>query len=281
MKNENIIVLHARFLFWLFQVHVHGHDRNASICTVVAEQEGTTDALDTWHSGKEVIKAMKKIAQGAAKWSGVKWHPQLSDKTRAVKTHCYWAMLNCQQDPQKIKDALDNIIPHYQGQHNNCSDNSRCKGPHYIPSRNQITDPAAANLLRETIRSLYLYKHPEKYVNCISTHYVESFNNVALIYLDKRIHFQNQMYMLRIGLSILDWNENVDRPTSSIRHYVQPGMHMHRQGKRVLKAKTFLFVDEVWGEFLRLLHAGIAQDVGEDVEHEDVDSDEDDDQNNE
>jgi hypothetical protein len=55
-----------------FQVAVHAHDRNASICTVISEQEGVEDALDTWHSGKEVIKAMKKIASGAAKWSGTK-----------------------------------------------------------------------------------------------------------------------------------------------------------------------------------------------------------------
>ena len=109
----------------------------------------------------------------------------------------------------------------------------------------------------------------------MSTHYVESFNNVALIYLDKRIHFRNTMYLMRINLAILDWNENVDRPVSSIRYYAQPGMNMQRQGKRVLKPKTFAFVEEVWQEFVILLEAGVVVDDEEDVEDEQVDTDDD------
>ena len=62
-----------KYMVLSFQVAVHAHDRNASICTVVGEQEGVSDALDTWHSGKEVLKAMKKITSGAVKWSGIKY----------------------------------------------------------------------------------------------------------------------------------------------------------------------------------------------------------------
>ena len=50
-------------------------------------------------------------------------------------------------------------------------------------------------------------------------------------------------------------------------------MAVDRQGRRVLSKKNFRFVDEVWGEFLRLLQLGVEQDVGEHVEAEMVDSD--------
>ena len=79
-----------------------------------------------------------------------------------------------------------------------------------------MTEPVAINLLRDTIHKLYMYKHPEKYTNCVNTHYVESFNNVALVYLDKRVHYHDLMYKIRIGLAVCDWNENVDRPATSV-----------------------------------------------------------------
>ena len=62
-----------KYTVCMFQVAVHAHDRNSSVCTVISEQEGVADSLDTWHSGKEVIKAMKKITSGAQKWSGNKY----------------------------------------------------------------------------------------------------------------------------------------------------------------------------------------------------------------
>ena len=51
---------------------VHGHDRNISVCTVISEHDGVEDALDSWHAGKEVLKAMKNVTSGAQKWCGIK-----------------------------------------------------------------------------------------------------------------------------------------------------------------------------------------------------------------
>ena len=123
---------------------------------------------------------------------------------------------------------------------------------------------------RNGLHGLYLYKTPHKYTECMSTHYVESFNNVVLVYIDKRIHFRNTMYLIKIGLSILDWNENVDRPATSVRHYMEAGMDMNRQGKRVLTAKTFRFVAEIWEESLEVLNQDNVVDRyhDEDVEEE-------------
>ena len=54
------------------QVGVHAHDRNSSVSTIVLDNN-VTDALDTWHAGKEVVKSMKKITGGAAKWHGIRY----------------------------------------------------------------------------------------------------------------------------------------------------------------------------------------------------------------
>ncbi|WAR07135.1 hypothetical protein MAR_017093 [Mya arenaria] len=42
--------------------------------------------------------------------------------------------------------------------------------------------------------------------------HVKSFNNSVLIYLDKRIHYNNSSYKTRIDLATLSLNEHIDGP---------------------------------------------------------------------
>ena len=62
-----------------------------------------------------------------------------------------------------------------------------------------------------------MYKKPELFKFCEDTHWIETFNNALLQYHDKRIVFGRMQYELRINLAILDWNENIDRPTTSLK----------------------------------------------------------------
>ncbi|CAG2237593.1 unnamed protein product [Mytilus edulis] len=71
------------------------HDRNSSISSFIEKDKpGVIDCLDTWHAGKEVRKAIGKVAKGPKKNHGITWHTELADKTAGVKTHTYWAMKN-------------------------------------------------------------------------------------------------------------------------------------------------------------------------------------------
>ena len=42
-------------------------------------------------------------------------------------------------------------------------------------------------------------------LQCRDTYWVESFNNVILIYCPKRIHFADRTFNMRISLAVLDW----------------------------------------------------------------------------
>ena len=74
---------------------------------------------------------MKAIATGAKKWEGVKWFQELSDKRahykhyvatlmnnkflgKSTKTHMYWSMKNCGNDPKKLRASIMNIVQHYR-----------------------------------------------------------------------------------------------------------------------------------------------------------------------
>ena len=42
-------------------------------------------------------------------------------------------------------------------------------------------------------------------LQCRDTYWVESFNNVILLYCPKRIHFADRTFNMRIHLAVLDW----------------------------------------------------------------------------
>ena len=240
-------------------VRCHSHDRNAAISSFLErDKPNIIDCLDTWHAGKEVKKAVSKVAKGTKKNHGITWHRELNDKTAGVKTHTYWAMKNCEGSVQRFISSLDNIVNHYQNRHEGCHHTSRCRiEPNYTLSRTLIRSESAVGLLTKAIKSLYMYKHPEKYIHCLNTHYIESFHNTLLLYVDKRIHYDEKTYEVRTGIGILDWNEHVDRPVSSEKVFQRVRQSRNRASERVLKPKTYSFVLTLWDIYCNFLSGDI------------------------
>lgn len=186
---------------------------------------------------------------------GITWHEELVDKAASVKTATYYAMKNCNGDPTRLRQILDNIPCHYQGDHTNCLPESRCKTEEeYEGSKCTIKDPVAVRLLTEAIRKLQVYRTPADYASCVDTHYVESFNNATLVYHDKRISFGEKEYKRRTNLSVLDWNENVDREFTSISEWEDLTSPRRKVGKKNLKPKTFKFIRKIWDQVLNRLY---------------------------
>ncbi|KAJ7308512.1 Orexin receptor type 2 [Desmophyllum pertusum] len=149
------------------------------------------NSFDTWHEmgeQKEWPRAMKEISCGAQKWEGEKWFAELSDKQASVKRHFYYSMKNC-TSPDNLRRRLLTILDHYQGNHTNCDPDSKCKNPGYRCSKVKLNNPRGIAALHKFILDSKVYKLAEDYYLCRDTYWVESFNNVILIYCPKRIHF--------------------------------------------------------------------------------------------
>jgi hypothetical protein len=119
-------------------------------------------------------------------------------------------------------------------------------------------------MLTKFVHSMVRYENAEDYILAYSTYYVESFNNTCLIYQDKRIHYGNTMYILRIQLAILDWNEHVDRPFTSRSQSMQPDHPRNQLGKKAYTRKNYRFVRTVWDMLVAVI-----QSVDVDVPNED------------
>lgn len=209
--------------------------------------QGPINQNDSWHGVKPIKEKMKKSSSGPAYLKGKTWSEDLYDKVDPVATHCHWALRNCEQNPEKLKKLLINIVEHYKNNHSECHSSSRCKTDNnYEPSRLVIVDKFTEKLLLGVITSSNLYKYPEDYVLAKDTYYVESFNNTMNMFQDKRICFGNQTYQMRSFLAVCHWNENVDRAYTSVWNPPRPNAPRSKKGKKVCKAPTYKYREGIW-----------------------------------
>ena len=78
---------------------------------------------------------------------------------------------------------------------------------------------------------------------------MESFNNVMNIFQDKRISFSDLQYSMRSQLAVLHWNENGDRAYTSIWNPRDARAPRRRLGKKVYKAVTYQYRQNIWGAY--------------------------------
>ena len=219
---------------------------------------GTTNTNEKWHAAKPVVSGIKKISQGAKKWMGTKWHPQLADKGALMRNHIYWSIDNCDNDGKTLQANIESAILHFQNIHKECGIESKCKEEDYIPTYTVVTDPVAIKLITNFIKGLTVYKFAADFVHNKDTFFIESLNNATLQYLDKRVHFRSdENYKMRYNLVILDWNEHVDRPITSTSARRLSVYHNGRvKAAKVYKRKTFKFVNDIWFDLLHMLATG-------------------------
>ena len=228
-------------------IGVWAHDFNTSVNKFVEGlPDPTQNQNEIWHCVKNLKKEIKNVAQGPKYSEGKAWHRQLSDKVQSIATHAHYAIRNCNQDPQELRDRLDAIVPHYSGVHDKCSSLSRCRtDANYEPSRLVVTDVHAQELLTKAIKRTLLYKKPQNFCLARDTCYVESFNNTVLMFTDKRISHSTVEYDTRIKLAVLHWNENVDRRCRSLQR-----IRNTKKVKKNLSECTFAYSELLWDTYL-------------------------------
>ena len=180
------------------------HDNNASITNLYRDL-GITNNLDNWHG---IRKAVSKITNQVS-----------TDKIRdisqvylyKIRTHFYWSLANCENNPEILKQLLLRVAKHLMNDHSDCSPNSECNMPEY-DFQNPIS-LQSSNWLTNQIKLTDLYKRPELYAANESTSVTESINNSYLSFLDKRVRIGEASYALRTNLAVMIYNENVSNET--------------------------------------------------------------------
>ena len=239
-------------------VNKHIHDRNLSVNKIIRERGASTiNTNERWHATKAIASGIRKVSLGSKKsFEAGQWHPELRDKGALTKNHVYWCIENCQADGTKLRKLIDVAILHFQNMHTECDNSAKCKLPGYLPSFTVIKSDTAKKLLTKFLHSLVVYQKAEDFAASGDTYYVESFNNTCLIYLDKRVHYGDTMFELRAALAVLDWNEHVDRPYTSIHRSISANRPRQHRGSKVYKKKTYSFVNDIWDLVVQVVSDG-------------------------
>ena len=79
---------------------------------------------------------------------------------------------------------------------------------------------------------------------------LESFNNVMNVFPDKRIAFSDETYCIRSNLTVLHWNENVDRALTSVWNSRDQRAPRQQIGKKNYKSPTYRYRDSVWDSYM-------------------------------
>ena len=223
------------------------HDNNASVSKIIVEN-GAHDDNDRWHGIKACMKSFDKISSGLKRDHGIKWHEQLSDKKEGVKNHLIYCVMNCGHNADFLRESIESIPMHYSGDHYQCRLSSPChKNRNYFPSRVIIESPLAYQLLFDWLHKTELYKKPDKYINGMSTFYLESANGALRAFCPKRMHFGKVVHAYRTNCFVLDWNENVSRDGHRVNaeddNPLRPGRLYHCN-------KTRNWVRHIWNEMM-------------------------------
>ena len=94
-------------------------------------------------------------------------------------------------------------------------------------------------MMKKTIQQTDVYRFPQNFVLAMDIFYVESFNNVLNIFLDKRINFSSVTYKMRTNLTILHWNEIVDHA------FTRVNTESGSKSKKVYKKRTLDYRERI------------------------------------
>ena len=166
-------------------------------------------------------------------------------------------MEHCNADEATLRQHLEAAIDHFQMRHDRCNASSVCRQPGYVPEFIVVTDPVAVQLQ-------YTGSHPTIFGR--DTCLVESFNNVMLLYINKRVHYRNETYELRRNLAVLDWNEHVSRAYTSVWSTWADGYEKRGREKKRYKQKTLAFVEQIWQALQSALSGSVSEDTQDNVD---------------
>lgn len=166
--------------------------------------------FDVWHLSKSLLKKLGKLEKKSK---------LLSEWSRAITNHLWWSSETCEGNPQLLLEKFTSLLKHVCNIHEWTNEDGEEKTCEHRPlsdtEKQEIkwirfgsTDYQA--LQTEIMNKTFLndLKHTSHYCHTSS---LESYHNVRLKYVPKRIHFSYNGMYIRSILAILDHNFNIDR----------------------------------------------------------------------
>ena len=179
------------------RIRRHYHGNNVSFTIYAHENHPKVrNQVDKWHDLKSQEKLLTNSVRGAKKSNWMTWHRELDDKLSSLWLHALYAMRNCGNDAELLRELLLISVTHYQNDHSKCMARSQCGSTsYYEPSK--LMAPKAIKLLKAALKSSHLHLNSELRSCKMGAATVDSFTHYLNMFQNKRISFNDDSYLVR------------------------------------------------------------------------------------
>ncbi|CAI6365786.1 unnamed protein product [Macrosiphum euphorbiae] len=166
--------------------------------------------FDIWHLSKSLMKKMKTLE---------KKYPDVYLWKSSINNHLWWSAQTCEENADLLEDKIISILYHIANIHEWTDENGITKQCEH----EKLTDERVKNklwihmktssydALKKILTAKDFIKDLRQAKHFVHTGKLESYHNVRLKYMPKRIHLQFNGMFVRSILAILDHNNNTKK----------------------------------------------------------------------
>ena len=168
-----------------------------------------THEFDVWHLSKSLMKKFKGFE---------KKYPKLHLWKPSINNHLWYCAQSCNGDGDLLVEKFISILYHIKNQHTWKDGRKKKKCEHgplsEIESRKKLWvkgNSEEYRVLKKIILNKSLLKDLRQLKHFVHTGKLESYHNVRLKYMPKRIHFSYEGMFLRSTIAAMDHNNNLGK----------------------------------------------------------------------
>lgn len=181
-------------------------DRNLSVAKVIREEPKYANVVheyDIWHLGKSIRK--KVIQASRQRNCGL-----LTLWSKSIVNHFWYCAQSCNGDPDVLVRKWKSLIRHISNDHEQCEHDNLSQQE--ASDKAWVTEGSSAFFaVQRIVLDKSILSAMKKCRHFIHTSVLESFHNILLKYMPKRLNFWKKSTRMRMQLAIMDHNFNVGR----------------------------------------------------------------------
>jgi len=165
--------------------------------------------FDTWHLSKSLMMRFKLLERK---------YPDAFLWKSSINNHLWWSAQTCEGNGKLLVDKFISVLYHISNKHEWVEDGIRKQCQREKLTENEIKSKLWLNqdsdsyyALKKIIMSKDLLKDLEHAKNFVHTERLESYHNLRLKYMPKRIHLKYKGMNMRNMITILDHNHNINK----------------------------------------------------------------------
>jgi len=187
-------------------------DRHVGIRSMMKKEfPNILHEFDVWHLSKSLIKKFKTV--------DVNKYPEVIEWKKSIINHMWYSAQTCNGDSKVLITKFNSILHHIKNEHQWRTEEGTIMTCEHEEIPEEIlrkkkwihSQSESYNVLKKILLDKRFSNDLQHASNYVHTGKLESYHNLRLKYVPKRIHFPYNGMVLRSKLAIMDHNANINK----------------------------------------------------------------------